>query len=115
MHEYNNLIMLKFGYIIILLGLLSVNCGEKSISIRQGDYEIGCYYFPNYHVDPYNEKEHGPEWTEWELVKHARSRFEGHIQPKVPVWGYEDEAHPKVMERKIRVAADHGIDFFIFD
>ena len=75
----------------------------------------GCYYFPNYHVDPRNEKVHGPGWTEWQLVRHATSRFPGHQQPKVPLWGYEDESKPEVMEKKIDAAADHGIDHFIFD
>jgi hypothetical protein len=79
------------------------------------DIEIAVYYFPNYHVDPRNEAAHGPGWTEWELVKTARSRFEGHQQPLVPVWGYEDESDPAVMEKKIDVAANHAIDHFIFD
>lgn len=80
-----------------------------------GDYQIAAYYFPNYHVDPLNEKWHGKGWTEWELVKAARPRFPGHRQPKVPVWGYEDEADPGVMAKKIDAAADHGVDCFIFD
>lgn len=76
---------------------------------------VGCYYFPNYHVDPRNEKIHGPGWTEWQLVRHAIPRFPGHQQPKVPLWGHEDESDPQVMERKIAAASDHGIDHFIFD
>ncbi len=82
---------------------------------RTGDYEVGVYYFPNYHVDPRNEAVHGPGWTEWELVKTARPRFEGHRQPRVPTWGYVDEADPSVMEMKIDAAADHGVDYWIFD
>jgi hypothetical protein len=78
-------------------------------------YEIGAYYFPNYHRDPRNEKAHGPGWTEWELVKRAEPRFSGHQQPKVPLWGYEDEADPVVMAKKIDAAADHGLNHFIFD
>jgi hypothetical protein len=78
-------------------------------------YEIAAYYFPNYHVDPRNEKLYGTGWTEWELVKQARPRFEGHDQPRVPVWGYEDEADPQVFARKIDAAADHGLTSFIFD
>ncbi|MFM8654355.1 MAG: glycoside hydrolase family 99-like domain-containing protein [Verrucomicrobiota bacterium] len=76
---------------------------------------LGCYYFPNYHVDPRNEKVHGPGWTEWQLVRHATARFPGHQQPKVPLWGHEDESKPEVMEKKIDAAADHGIDHFLFD
>lgn len=77
--------------------------------------QVGCYYFPNYHVDPRNEAVHGPNWTEWELVKYATPRFPGHGQPKVPLWGYENESDPQVMAKKIEAAADHGVDFFIFD
>jgi hypothetical protein len=77
--------------------------------------QIAVYYFPNYHIDPQNEKWHGKGWTEWNLVKTATPRFPGHAQPKVPAWGYEDEADPSVMARKIDAAADHGIDTFLFD
>jgi len=83
--------------------------------VDQKDVRVGCYYFPNYHVDPRNEKIHGPGWTEWQLVRHATPRFPNHQQPKVPLWGYEDESKPEVMEKKIDAAVDHGIDHFIFD
>lgn len=79
------------------------------------DHTIACYYFPNYHVDPRNEAVHGPGSSEWELVKRAEPRFEGHRQPRVPAWGYEDESDPAAMARKIDAAADHGLDAFIFD
>jgi len=79
------------------------------------DLQVGAYYFPNYHVDPRNERQFGKGWTEWELVKAAKPRFPGHYQPRVPAWGYQDEADPAVMEKKIAVAADHGIDYWIFD
>lgn len=79
------------------------------------EFQVGVYYFPNYHVDPRNEQVHGAGWTEWELVKTARPRFPGHRQPRVPTWGYLDEADPEVMAMKIDAAADHGVDFWIFD
>ena len=76
---------------------------------------VASYYFPNYHVDARNEKRHGKGWSEWELVKKAVPRFDGHYQPKEPLWGYTDEADPVVMAKKIDAAADHEIDAFIFD
>jgi len=85
------------------------------IKNSRGDYTVTCFYFPNYHVDPRNEKAHGKNWTEWELVKNAKPRFPGHKQPKVPLWGYVDEADPKVMEMKIDTASKYGIDVFLFD
>ncbi|MBL1120173.1 glycoside hydrolase family 99-like domain-containing protein [Streptomyces sp. 110] len=76
---------------------------------------IAAYYFPNYHVDPRNEQWHGEGWTEWELTRKATPRFEGHIQPRVPLHGYEDEADPAVMAGKIEMATSHGVNAFIFD
>ncbi len=77
---------------------------------------VACYYFGQYHPnDPRNVQTRGEGWSEWELVKAAKPRFPGHQQPKVPLWGYEDESDPQVMAKKIAAAADHGIDAFIFD
>jgi hypothetical protein len=77
--------------------------------------EVAVFYFPQWHVDEKNVKAHGWEWTEWESLKNATPRFEGHRQPITPLWGYEDEADPIVMNRKINVAAENNIDCFIFD
>lgn len=83
------------------------------------DITVACYYFPNYHTrdttDLRISRQHFENWSEWELVKQAKPRFDGHSQPKVPAWGYTDEKDPKVMEQKIEAASTHGIDVFIFD
>ncbi|MBM3496590.1 MAG: hypothetical protein FJX72_20065 [Armatimonadetes bacterium] len=77
---------------------------------------VAAYYFGNYHPgDPRNAALKGPDWSEWELVRAARPRFPGHRQPRIPLWGYEDESDPTVMAKKIAAAADHGIEAFIFD
>ena len=77
---------------------------------------VACYYFGNYHPgDSRNVRQKGPGWSEWEVVKAARPRFPGHVQPNVPLWGYTDESDPRAMAQKIAAAADHGIDAFIFD
>jgi len=78
-------------------------------------YQVAAFYFPQYHRDPQNDTWHGNGWTEWELVRAATPRFPGHQQPKVPLWGHEDEDDPAVMARKIDAAADYGVDAFIFD
>ena len=104
--------------IAIVLFLLHVGCKpaqKTNGNIEKDKIIVAAYYFPNYHEDNRNTTFHGKGWTEWELVKNAMPRFDGHIQPKVPVWGYTDEAHPADMAQKIDAAADHGIDVFIFD
>ena len=80
------------------------------------DITVASYYFGNYHPgDSRNAKTKGPEWSEWELVKAARPRFPGHQQPKVPLWGCQDESDPAVMAKKIDAASDYGVGAFIFD
>ena len=83
------------------------------------DIVVACYYFPNYHTrdreDPRISNQHWENWSEWELVKQAKPRFEGHHQPNVPAWGYTDEKDPKIMKKKIQTAVEYGIDVFIFD
>jgi hypothetical protein len=33
------------------------------------NYRVGAFYYGPWHVDPANEKLHGKNWTEWNLVK----------------------------------------------
>ena len=77
--------------------------------------EVVAIYFPNYHRAPHNEAYYGEGWTEWELVRNAPSRFTGHHQPKVPVWGCYDASDPAWAAREIDCAADHGITCFLVD
>ena len=79
------------------------------------DLEIAAYYFPQWHPDLRNDKWHGKAWTEWELVKAAVPRYEGHRQPIKPAWGYFDESDPMWSAREIDLAADHGLTAFIYD
>ena len=79
-------------------------------------FQVGAFYFPNFHPgDPSNEAIHGKGWCEWELIRTAPPRFPGHCQPQRPVWGFEDESDPVVMAKKIDAAADHALDFWLFD
>ena len=79
---------------------------KPSTEIKESEVQVAVYYFPNW----------GPVNTsEWKRVKMAKPRFEGHQQPKVPVWGYVNEYDPVNMEQKIDAAADYGVDAFIFD
>jgi hypothetical protein len=77
--------------------------------------KVLAYYFPQYHPDARNDARFHPGWTEWELLRHAGPRFDGHAQPRVPARGEEDESDPAVMARYIDLARSHGIDGFVFD
>ena len=104
----------QLAYILLAI-LTACNTGRKT-DTNSSKITVAAYYFPNYHTnDPKNINTKGEGWSEWELVKAARPRFPGHLQPKVPAWGYVDEKDPEVMAKKIKVASENGIDCFIFD
>lgn len=83
--------------------------------IPKHTYEIGAYYFPSWHPDPRMDAVHGKGWTEWRILQRGEPRFRGHQQPKIPLWGYEDESIPSVFEKKIDAAADNRLTYLIFD
>lgn len=78
-------------------------------------YDIAAYYWPAYHDEPRWRSFMSEGQGEWETVRKAAPKFEGHLQPRVPAWGYLDESDPRVMERKIAAASSHGVNVFIFD
>ena len=52
---------------------------------------------------------------EWQTVMSNKPKYEGHEQPRYPLWGYINEADPYIAEMEINAAADHGVNVFIFD
>ena len=78
-------------------------------------YDIAAYYWPAYHDEPRWRRFMPHGQGEWQTVRQAAAKFPGHRQPRVPLWGYQDEAEPRVMEQKIDTAARHGVNVFIFD
>lgn len=79
-------------------------------------YNVAAYVWPSCHHDERFGDMLWPEKTgEWEVIKKGMPRYEGHYQPKVPLWGYEMDDDPKVMEKWINAATDHGVNTFIFD
>ena len=77
--------------------------------------EVLAYYFPSYHQDDRNDAWHGKGWTEWALVRGAKSRYPGHRQPIEPAWGEFDESDPTWAAREIDLAANYGITGFVYD
>ncbi len=105
---------MKTTVILLLLGLVFISATQKTTG--KNNITVACYYFPNYHTgDARNDQIKGSGWSEWELVRNAGPRFDGHRQPLIPTWGYTDEKDPRVMAQKIRAASGHGVDVFIFD
>ncbi len=91
-------------------------CTIPCFSQDQTSYDVAAYVWPSCHDDQRFGDMLWPEGSgEWEIIKKGTARFEGHYQPKVPLWGYELDDNPKVMEKWIDAATDHGVNTFIFD
>ena len=103
-------------YIFVVLLINSVRLMGQTSDNREGQkYDIAAYVWPSYHPDD-RAKIFWPEGIgEWQTVKSNKPKFEGHEQPRYPLWGYINEADPYVAEMEINAAADHGVNVFIFD
>jgi hypothetical protein len=80
------------------------------------DYIVAAWVWPSCHDDERGKDlfwKEGP--GEWEMIKKARPLFDGHYQPKQPLWGYEPDDDPKTMEKWINAASGHKVNTFIFD
>ncbi|MBN2634215.1 MAG: glycoside hydrolase family 99-like domain-containing protein, partial [Bacteroidales bacterium] len=69
-----------------------------------GDYYVAAYIWPSCHDDPLAREKIWPEGLgEWEVIKKGNPRFDGHYQPRQPLWGYEADNDPEVVEKWIDV------------
>lgn len=96
---------------------------DTTILLEGIPFEVAVYNFPSWHPSPAMEKYFGQGWTEFEAVRNAKPWFEGHLQPKRPLWGmYEEsvpgsfnEADPTWAGREIDLACGSGIHVFMVD
>ena len=77
--------------------------------------EVVAVYCPLWHTYDHANSWKGEGWCEWELLKSAIPRFDGHYQPLQPEWGCFDESDPAWADKEVVLAADHGIDVLLFD
>ena len=78
-------------------------------------YDVAAYIWPSYHPDERARQFWPMGIGEWETVLKNKPKFEGHQQPRLPLWGPVNEADPYVMRMQIDAAADHGVNVFIYD
>jgi hypothetical protein len=102
--------------LLSLAVLLTLPAFISEAQVKDSPYYVAAYVWPSCHNDPRGQEVLWPEGIgEWEVIKKGNPRFPGHYQPKQPLWGYEMDDDPKVMERWIDAATAHGVNTFIFD
>ncbi len=101
---------------IFILFIAFPGSAQTNQTDEKNNYSVAAYIWPSCHHDERFGDMLWPEQTgEWEVIKKGNPRFEGHYQPKVPLWGYEMDDNSEVMEKWINTATAHGVNVFIFD
>jgi hypothetical protein len=107
---------------VAVFGLLAASNWVRAQAIKsptphQGGrhYDIAAFVWPSYHPDDRAKIFWPMGIGEWETVMKNAPKFEGHDQPRFPLWGYVNESDRYVMEMEIAAAADHGVNVFIYD
>lgn len=79
-------------------------------------YDVAAFVWPSYTGDELRSRIFWKEGIgEWQTVRDAKAKFEGHDWPRKPLWGFVNEADPQVMEMEIEEATRHGVNVFIYD
>ena len=82
---------------------------------KPADVKVVAFNFPSWHPSPFMESRFGKGWTEFDTLRNARSLFQGHSMPYLPLWGYYNEADPLWASREIELAAHYGVDAWMID
>ncbi|MDR2027793.1 MAG: glycoside hydrolase family 99-like domain-containing protein [Prevotellaceae bacterium] len=89
---------------------------NQTATATKEEYYVAAYVWPSCHDEELSRNLLWPEGTgEWEVIRKGNKRFDGHYQPRRPLWGYEMDDDPQVVERWIDAAAGHGVNVFIYD
>src|SRR5680860_146086 len=91
-----NIGFFELSMLLAISTLISCNQKEKESTVKlNDDYYVAAYIWPSCHHDKRFGDMLWPEGTgEWEIIKKGTPRFDGHYQPKVPLWGYEPDDDP---------------------
>jgi len=105
-------LLLAISFLILCL----VSKAQTAENHNKQEYDVAAYVWPSCHDDPLARRKLWPEGIgEWEVIKKGTPRFPGHYQPRQPLWGYEMDNDPRVVERWIDAAVDHGVNIFVYD
>ena len=80
-------------------------------------YDIAAFIWPSYTGDEPRTRIFWPEgYGEWQTVKAMTNKgYKGCRWPRIPTWGYVNEADSRVMEMQIDCAVSYGVNVFIYD
>ena len=92
-----------------------LTCGEPLPPLTPRNITVAAFVYDPWTPASQVFSQHGPNWTEWELVRRAEPRFPGHLQPKVPLWGEIDTSLPSTWDLLNTAAMTAGIEVYLWD
>ena len=83
-------------------------------------YDVAAYIWPAFSGDDPRARLFWKEgYGEWQTVRNvhanAAKKPTGYNWNRKPLWGYVNEADPRIMEMEIRCAHEYGVNVFIYD
>lgn len=110
--------MKKLLLSVLAFSAVLASCSQGTgIQTREEiDFHVCAYIWPSCHDDSLAHKWLWEEGIgEWEVIKKGDKRSPDHYQPKQPLWGYEMDDDPAVVEKWIQTALKYGVNTFIYD
>ncbi len=111
-----HILRILLAVVLVLAACTPRSSRNNAYPVTTNGYIVAAYVWPSCHDD---SLAHAYLWGdgegEWEVIKKGNPRFPGHYQPKQPLWGYEMDNDPKVVERWIDTAVRHGVNTFVYD
>lgn len=102
--------------LVVILFTFCLNLFTACDSAKNHEsYHVCAMVWPSCHDDSLGRTNWEQGIGEWEVIKKGTPRFEGHYQPKEPLWGYEMDNDPLVVEKWINTALAHGVNTFVYD
>jgi Glycosyltransferase WbsX len=71
--------------------------------------KIIAMYLPQFHSCRFNNEWWGEGFTEWNNVKSAKPKFDGHNQPRIPLDGYYSLDDVSAIKKQAKQAAEYGV------
>lgn len=93
-----------------LVLIAAVSCAR-----RGPEYHVCAFIWPSCHDDSLGRANWEAGKGEWEVIEQGNPRFEGHYQPRLPLWGQEMDNDPAVVEKWIQTALKYGVNTFVYD
>ena len=108
---------MKRGILIVCAVIIAFayGCKTKPATPIADDYRVCAFIWPSCHDDSLGRTNWEQGIGEWEVIQKGDPRFPGHYQPKQPLWGYEMDNDPAVVEKWIQTALEYGVNTFVYD